>query len=245
MGGTSLECVTWNVHRARGADGRVDAGRVVDALLQEVCPPGGADILVLQEADAEGAPQTGLLDLQRIAAATGLVTVHREPALRWGPDSHGFHGVVVLLGPSVRLEGGTLLDLPGYFPRGAVVLDLAGPAGPFRLVATHLSLGQALRLAQMRVIGQFLARRAARTTLLVGDLNEWRPWSGLAFAPQVVGRRFAGPAPATFPVGRPVLPLDRILATAPARVLRARVLDGPGIRAATDHRPLAATVTFG
>jgi endonuclease/exonuclease/phosphatase family metal-dependent hydrolase len=41
------------------------------------------------------------------------------------------------------------------------------------------------------------------------------------------------------------LPLDRILTTAPGRVEGMRALDGPGIRIASDHRPVAARVSLG
>jgi endonuclease/exonuclease/phosphatase family metal-dependent hydrolase len=241
---TALDCVTWNLHRARGADGRVDPARSGTVLAREVCPPGAADILVLQEADDEAPPHRGLLDLDRLAAETGLRPAQRAPGLRWGAASHGFHGVVVLLGPGIAVEGAALLDLPGRCPRGAVVIDARAGGCAFRLIGTHLSLGQLFRIAQMRVIGQYLARRPERPTLLVGDLNEWRPWAGAAFSPRLLGRRFAGPALATFPAGRPVLPLDRVLVTAPGGVTAARVLDGPGIREASDHRPLAARVAL-
>ena len=41
---------------------------------------------------------------------------------------------------------------------------------------------------------------------------------------------------------RPVLPLDLFLAAGGARVVRAKALDGAGIRMASDHRPLAADI---
>lgn len=235
-----LRVATWNIHRARGADGRVDPERIVRALAAEVAPPGTVDALVLQEADGEGPPHAGLLDLARLEAGLGLRHAHRHAV--WGPESHGFLGTIVFLGPGLSVDGVALLDLPGRCHRGAVVVDVTGAGGPFRLIGTHLSLGQALRAAQMRVIGQYLARVADRPSLLVGDLNEWRPWGGLALAPRLVGRRFAGPARATFPVRRPLLPLDRVLATPPSRVRAARVADGPLVRAASDHCPLVAEV---
>jgi endonuclease/exonuclease/phosphatase family metal-dependent hydrolase len=242
MDDAPLACVSWNVHRARGSDGRVDPARVVDALATEIWPQARADILALQEADAEARPHPGLLDLDRIERETGLTCAQRDPELRWGAASHGFHGVVVFLAPGIAVDRAELLDLPGHCHRGAVAIEARAGGRPFRLVATHLSLGQPLRMAQLRVVGQYLDRRPERPTLLVGDLNEWRPWGGAALAPRLLGRRFSGPAPATFPVGRPLLPLDRILATPPARVRTVRALDGPRLRTASDHRPLAAEV---
>ncbi len=240
----ALACATWNVHRARGNDGRVDPGRVMAALAAADGPAAGADVLALQEADGETPPYRGLLDVERIERETGLLWAQRDPALRWGAASHGFHGVTVFLRPGVAITQAALLDLPGRCPRGAVSLEIRTGDARMRFVATHLSLGQPLRMAQLRVVGQYLDRRPEMATVLIGDLNEWRPWGGMALSPRLLGRRFAGPAPATFPVGRPFLPLDRILATPPARVRAARVLDGVALLAASDHRALAAEVVL-
>ncbi len=61
-------------------------------------------------------------------------------------------------------------------------------------------------------------------------------------AGRVAGMPLLGPARATFPVGWPLLPLDRVLGSRKGLVVATRVLDGPDIRAASDHRPLAATL---
>lgn len=240
---TRFSCVSWNVHRCRGNDGRVDPGRTVRVLHEEVCAP-NLDALVLQEADAERPPHHGLLDLARIKAETGLAHAHAEARSRWGSESHGFLGTVVFLHPRCRIEHIALVDLPGHCHRGAVVVDFTRNGQPLRLVGTHLSLASWLRVAQMRTLGQHLFRRDRRTTILCGDLNEWRPWGGLALSRRVTGPRFSGPAPATFPVRRPFLPLDRVLVTPPAKVAAAHALDGAGIRAASDHRPVHAEIAL-
>jgi endonuclease/exonuclease/phosphatase family metal-dependent hydrolase len=237
-------CVSWNIHRGRGNDGLVDPMRTARVLRDEVCPP-GLDALILQEADEEVPPHRGFLDLARIEADTGLRHVHAAPGHRWGRDSHGFLGTIVFVHGAARVEDVTLLDLPGHCHRGAVIVDLVRAGRPLRLVGLHLSLSQGLRVAQMRTLGQHLFRRDDRLTLVCGDLNEWRPWGGLALSRRITGLQLAGPAPATFPVRRPVLPLDRVLVTPPARVVEARVLDGPGIRMASDHRPLRAEIVLG
>jgi endonuclease/exonuclease/phosphatase family metal-dependent hydrolase len=187
-----LSCVSWNVHRARGNDGVVDPGRTLDVVLAEVWRD-GTDVLVLTEADAERPPHEGLLDLARLTAGTGLRHVHDGPA-RWGAESHGFLGVVVLLHPAIRVEDVALVDLPGRCHRGAVVVDALRDGRPLRIVGTHLSLSQALRIAQMRTLGQHLFRRGARPTVICGDLNEWRPWGGLALSRQVTWLHLTGPA---------------------------------------------------
>jgi len=236
--------VTWNIHRARGNDGVIDPRRTLDVLLAEVWAP-GTDALVLTEADTQTPPHHGLLNIARLESATGLTCAHRTPGVRWGSDSHGFLGVIVFTAPDVVVQDVAVLDLPGHCHRGAVIVDAVKGGHPLRIIATHLSLSQLLRMAQLRTIGQHLFRRARRQTILCGDLNEWRPWGGLALSAAVIGQRFNGPARATFPTRRPFLPLDRVLTTAPGRVVGARVLDGPGIRIASDHRPLMGDVTFG
>lgn len=222
----------------------LDADRTADVLCREVIAQ-PSDILVLQEADEEQPPHGGILDLASVEARTGLLHAHRLGTHRWGDASHGFLGVVLFTAPGIEVEDVTLLDLPGHCHRGAVIADLRRDGQPLRLIGTHLSLSQVLRIVQMRTLGQHLLRRAPRPTILCGDLNEWRPWGGVAFSRAVLGESFAGPAPATFPVRRPVLPLDRVLAAGGARVLEAQVLDGAGIRVASDHRPLRARVTLG
>lgn len=241
---SEIECLTWNVHRCRGQDSRIDPDRTAEVLLDLIgdAPP---DLLVLTEADAEQPPYAGLLDLGRIERETGLRHAQSDSALRWGDSSHGFLGTVVLHGPALRANGGSLLDLPGHYPRGASVLTFDHATGPLRLVATHLSLTQALRAVQMRSIGQHLERSAQMPTLLVGDLNEWRPWNGLALSRGLVGQTFRGPAPASFPSYWPALPLDRILATAPARVLGATAISTPAVRRTSDHLPVRGRVALG
>jgi endonuclease/exonuclease/phosphatase family metal-dependent hydrolase len=239
-----LSCVSWNIHRGKGNDGRVDPARTADVLLREVILP-DTGILVLQEADEDCRPHRGVLDLSLIKDKTGLRHAHGAPHLRWGPDSHGFLGVIIMIAPWIMVEDATLLDLPGHCHRGAVVIDARHEGRAFRVIGTHLSLGQPARIAQMRVIGQHLRRRSPRQTLLIGDLNEWRPWGGLALSPRLIGQDLRGPVCASFPVGRPFLPLDRIMTTAPGQVDAMRALDGPGIRLASDHRPVTARVSLG
>ena len=234
-------CVTWNVHRGRGRDGRVDPERIARVLIGDVLAE-PVDVLALQEADAECPPHAGILDIGAIEAATGLRHAHPERALRWGDESHGFLGSILFVAPHVKVEAAAIIDLPGHCHRGAVVLELAAGEARLRVIGTHLSLGQPLRAVQMRVIGQHLRRGPALPTVILGDLNEWRPWGGVALSKAMLGRAFSGPVRATFPATRPILPLDRILCDRKGAVHEVAVLDSPGIREASDHRPLRARI---
>jgi endonuclease/exonuclease/phosphatase family metal-dependent hydrolase len=233
----TLRLATWNLHRGRGRDGRIDPGRTLSALLQTP-ELAGADILSLHEAEDEAAPYAGFLDLARLEAETGLRSVHAGADLRHGPASHGVIGTILLLRPPLAAARTVMLRMPGLYPRAAVLADI----GPVVLAATHLSLAQPLRILQVRRIVRALAGLPRRPAVLMGDLNEWRPWLGLAFARPVAGRRFAGPPRATFPAARPVLPLDRILCEDPCTLTEVRAVSSPTLVAASDHLPLTATL---
>lgn len=241
MQATRLRCATWNVHRAKGSDGRVDPSRVV-AAIEQVLTPLGLDVLAMQEADGECRPHARIFDVQEIAACTGLDYIH-DPALRWGPDSDGFLGTILFLSPSMTRVQTDVIDLPGHCHRGAVSVEVLCGDRPVRIMSTHLSLSQPLRIVQMRIIGQYLRRRPPMQTILLGDLNEWRPWGGLMLHRRLVGTALRGPVRRTFPSMRPLLPLDRILTDGPGEVRDLRVVRSAETIRASDHLPLEATVT--
>lgn len=234
----ALTLASWNLHRGRGRDGRVDPDRILRALETGIMPE-RPDIIALQEADDESALQAGFLDIAGVEAATGL---RRLQGHEWGPYSHGFQGNIVLVSPRLRIAHAQPLDLPGVWPRGALVLELHRPR--LRLVAVHLSLSLALRVVQMRTIGQFHARRPAMPLVVMGDLNEWRPWNGWPFSERVAGRRLHGPLVRSFPSVRPVLPLDRVLCDVPGAVTALRALRGACFAEASDHLPVVAQLTL-
>ncbi|EIE49558.1 putative endonuclease/exonuclease/phosphatase protein [Citreicella sp. 357] len=234
----ALTLASWNLHRGQGRDGRVDPGRILGALETGLAPE-RPDIVVLQEADDESPRQAGFLDIARVESATGL---RRLEGHEWGPHSHGFQGNVVLVSPALRVTHAQPLDLPGVWPRGALVLDLLRPR--LRLVAVHLSLSLALRVVQMRTIGQFHARRPAMPLVVTGDLNEWRPWNGAPFSRRVAGVALHGPLVRSFPAVRPLLPLDRVLCDVPGAVTELRALREACFRDASDHLPVVAQLTL-
>ncbi|PTX54514.1 endonuclease/exonuclease/phosphatase family metal-dependent hydrolase [Litoreibacter ponti] len=242
MQGTQLRCATWNVHRAKGHDGRVDPGRVVAALEQAVAPE-RPQVLALQEADGECRPHASIFDMADIEKRTGLEYIH-GPDSRWGDDSDGFLGTILFLSPGMRRTWMDVLDLPGHCHRGAVSVEVMHEDRPLRIISTHLSLSQPLRVVQMRIIGQYVRRRPAMQTILLGDLNEWRPWGGMMFNRALTGMDLQGPACRSFPSSRPLLPLDRIMTDGAGQVLDMRAVRTREVVEASDHLPLVARVTI-
>jgi endonuclease/exonuclease/phosphatase family metal-dependent hydrolase len=238
----TLRCASWNIHRARGTDGRIDPGRIRAAIADHLAPD-GLDVLALQEADEECRPHGRILDIDRISADIGLGYQHADATMRWGPQSSGFLGTILFMHPRFDAVHRDVIDLPGHCHRGAVAIEAQAGGVAFRLMSAHLSLSQPLRIIQMRIIGQYLRRRPPMQTVLLGDFNEWRPWGGLMFSARLVGQRFRGPAIGTFPSRYPVLPVDRIMTDRPGAVFGARVMAGAELRRASDHLPIAGTVS--
>lgn len=221
---------SYNVHKCRGADGRFRPDRVAGVIAEL-----GADIVAVQEADRRFGHRSGLLDLGALMRDSGLAPV----AASLIPDGHGWHGNALLVRPSteVRLRR---LALPGFEPRGAVVADLVSPTGPLRVVAAHLGLFRRCRALQAHAILEAIGEGEAAPTLLLGDLNEWRPGrSALGVLEPMFGR--AAPAP-SFPARFPFLSLDRILGWPRGIVSAVEVHDTPLARIASDHLPLRAQV---
>ena len=227
---------TYNAHRGRGSVGWFRPDRIL-GVVAEIAP----DPIALQEAQhslRRGRPR---FDPAAIAEA-GL---HALPAAE-RPDHQGWRGNILLVRRDARVIGTPLgLRLGGMEPRGALLAVLDLGQGPIRVAATHLSLGAADRLRQVRALLTALESEPGQglPTLLLGDLNEWRPGSG---ALGVLAPEFGTPPPVpTFPAVRPVAALDRILARSGARLRPLAAHDTPLARRASDHLPMRARVALG
>ncbi len=232
-----LVVASYNVHKCVGHDRRFDPARTLE-VIAEIAP----DIIALQEADRRFGDRAGLLDLDALHAMTGLVPV--PLAANSTRRSHGWHGNVVLV-REAEIEEVQPIRLPGLEPRGAVMIDLAPRSGGrLRVVATHLGLLRASRLAQAEALVAALdnARfgRDARPSILMGDLNEWRLRRRSSLGP-LAARKPASVRPvASFPARRPILALDRIMGCPATELHEFRSHDTPLARVASDHLPVRA-----
>lgn len=228
-----IVAATYNVHKCVGTDGRFDPGRIA-AVIAEI----DADVLALQEADRRTGLRHGLLDLERLAADSGLTLV--PVAIR--PASHGWHGNALFV------RGGSVsrirrITLPQAEPRGAVMAEVDLPAGRLRVVAAHLGLLKRSRRQQTAALLQALDRAEPMPTLMMGDFNEWRP--GRPDCPLAELEPFFGPTIdhyPSFPSRRPIFALDRILGWPRGVIEGITVHDTPLARLASDHLPLKALI---
>lgn len=234
-GSGDVRVASWNLHKCVGADGRFDPARSV-AVIAEL----DADIVALQEADRRFGRRSGLLDLHALERATGLVPLHVSDLA----DGHGWHGNALLVrrGTRVRFHR---IALPGAEPRGALVAELGLAEGPLRVIAAHLGLLRRCRRRQIETLLRVLHESPPMPTLLLGDLNEWRPGARSSLRPLESMFGSIRESPPSFPARLPLLPLDRILGWPHGLVAEVRVHRSLTARNASDHLPLTALVRLG
>ena len=226
----ALAVASYNVHKCIGLDRRRDPVRTARVIAEL-----DADIVALQEADRRFGDRAGLLDLAALHEASGLEPV---PLDQVGP-AHGWHGNI-LLTRNALVETVRPLRLPGLEPRGALMVDLIHRGRPLRVIAAHLGLLRASRLLQSQALLTALGTGDdGRSTLLMGDLNEWRTSRRSSLAPLAARKTVQAGVP-SFPAQFPVLALDRIMTSPCAELLHVGSHDSPLARVASDHLPVKA-----
>ena len=265
-----LRVATYNIHRAVGADGRLQPERTARVVLSL-----DADLVALQEVEMPALPSTRLL-LSRFAAAGYRSLL--GPTI--GDERHGYGNVLLSRLP---LLGCDRIDLsvPGREPRGLVdahfgplsasngavdpPLDQGRRPRPhLRCLATHLGLSRGERQQQIARIAALLDAappsalgRAAdpdldpapptqpvahcrAPTLLLGDFNEWLPSRRLCPLDRRLRRAHTA---ATWHARWPLLALDRVWYRG-LRLHHSRVRRDGAARLASDHLPLLAQFEF-
>lgn len=229
-----ITVASYNIHKAIGTDGRYEPERIL-AVLAEI----DADVVLLQEADKRFGPRTAVLPFAMITVQTG----YRPVSIGAHAHGLGWHGNAVLISDRVTITAAIPLALPSLEPRGAILVETRIDGHPLRLGGMHLDLTGLRRRHQARaIITQIEVRHDPMPTVLMGDLNEWRPRSGclIDFA-----RTYAiAPTEPSFPAGRPLARLDRIMAGPGIEIIGSGAHRTPLSRIASDHLPVWATLRF-
>lgn len=212
--------LTYNMRHGARDDGTVDLGAVARVIRES-----GADVVALQEVDAQQF-RSGLVDQgRRLAAELGMELVF-APTMRRGV---GRYGNALLSRFPVR-EPRSIALPAALEPRGALVARVEVPGGGVWVAVTHLGLSAGDRAAQAAALAQALAGLPDPVVLL-GD------WNTQAGAPELAALRDrfraarAGAAPPPAPAAAPA-PGAAPAPPAEAPTLRGR--DGEGV-AAIDH----------
>jgi endonuclease/exonuclease/phosphatase family metal-dependent hydrolase len=227
-----LRIATYNIHRCVGRDGVENAERIA-AVLAEL----QADIVALQEVGS----YTGMAGSDvpaYLAAAVGMQPIEGYTLTAAGAR----YGNALLTGLPVSAVKRIDISIKGREPRGVIEATFAVHRRAMVLWATHLGLGTRERHLQMKKILKIIEATDGDVNILLGDFNEWLPWSRplRALHRWFKTPRSMGPSPATFPSRIPMLRLDRIWVRPAERVTSLRAHATELSRIASDHLPLVA-----
>jgi endonuclease/exonuclease/phosphatase family metal-dependent hydrolase len=221
----ALVAASYNIRKAVGGDRRRDPARVMGVIAEMA-----ADVAVLQEVDRRFGVRSSTLP-QALLADHGLRPVPFDTR----PESLGWHGNAILVSDRVEILRHRVLSLPSLEPRGAVMADLSLGGSLLRVVGMHLDLSGLMRRRQVETILDALAAApGSPPTLLMGDMNEWRPTALQRLAPDLHPVPLGPSFPARLPMGR----LDRVFISSHLRVEGQGVHVSPQARLASDHLPV-------
>ena len=229
----TISVASYNVHKCVGNDGVFDPDRVLEVVLEL-----DADIVALQEADQRFGSRRGLLNLKALQEWGGYASVLDEGSRRL---SHGWHGNVILYRRG-RVTGVTKMKLPGFEPRGAVLVDFDVSGVPIRIIGAHLGLLASSRARQAEAIVGAAHPVDDRAVILLGDTNEWRVGGRSALRPFDPHLCDVDMAIASFPSRFPLWPLDRVLTNRHVTVHEMYAVETARARAASDHLPVKAVI---
>jgi len=214
-----VRIASYNIRKAIGLDWRRDPDRILD-VLDEI----QADILVLQEGDRRYGTRAGVLPIERLADDFGFTLA--EVSIR--PQSHGWHGNIVLVRHGFPIHATERIVLPYVDPRGAVRVALED----VEIVGTHLGLTPGTRRKQLKKLTEDVAA-AGRPVILAGDFNEWNT-ENFSMSSRLT---LVTPGP-SYHASRPIGALDRFIVNDGIRVLQATVHRSDLARQASDHLPV-------
>ena len=226
-----IRVASYNIRKSVGLDRQRRPERILD-ILNEI----NADVVALQEVDRRTGLRETTIPREMIERETDLKVV--EISTR--PDSIGWHGNAILVRKDAEVMVERRHDIPVFEPRGAISADIFMNGEHLRIVGMHLALMRAFRRQQIRAVTKQIQRLNDQIpTLIMGDLNEWRPEGSLAeFGAEYA---IATPGP-SFHSSRPVASLDRIILRNDLDLLNGSVHHSDLSRVASDHLPIYADI---
>jgi endonuclease/exonuclease/phosphatase family metal-dependent hydrolase len=200
-----------------------------------------ADIVALQEVDSSLRVQGEQDQLSYLAQATGMSAV-MGPTLK---RDYGAYGNAILTRHPILSFEELNLSYRRFEPRGALAAHLQTQTGAIRIMNVHLGLKYWERAFQIdQLLGpEIWCRHRQVPTVLLGDFNEWFPFTFNQFR---LKRNFAWRSARanTFPAGWPQFALDRIFVDGAVRTFESSVLTEAPFKTASDHLPVVATIEF-
>jgi endonuclease/exonuclease/phosphatase family metal-dependent hydrolase len=230
-----MRIVTYNIHKARGMDGRVSIKRIADVLSGL-----DADIVALQEIFSDCDSQIG--QVQMLESELGLTSVFGRTRHHHGRP----YGNALLSRWPIIASREMDLTWAHHTRRGCIRADLKTPFGILHVFNIHMGMSYFERRHQVKSL---LASKEIHDDLigprvLVGDFNEWikglttrmlsERFESLNLELMVRRRR-------SYPGFWPLVHLDHIYFERPLRIRMAELVRNRVSRIASDHLPLVAT----
>lgn len=241
--GLRIRICTYNIHRARGLDGRVRAGRVLD-VLREV----EADVFALQEvvcADTKGDENQGLFFARELGFHYAL---GENRKLR----GHAYGNVALSRFP-LRVVTNHDITVEGYERRGVLHTDVfLTEEHALHVFNVHLGTAFLERRHQARRLlereGGLLHDTALRgPKVVLGDFNEWTP----GLATRLLGSHLKSVdlkthlgRKKTYPAFLSFMHLDHIYYDGPLELRALRLHRSKKALVASDHLPLVAEFEY-
>jgi endonuclease/exonuclease/phosphatase family metal-dependent hydrolase len=228
-----LTAASYNIHQCVGTDGKCDPQRVADVIHSL-----NADIVGLQEVDFNPRGETKSHQLDYLAKATGMSAI-AGPTIRRVDAEFGNALLTSRKISNVRHHD---VSVTRRQPRGVIDAEIALEGQRVRVLATHLGLAVNERRRQAEALLKILMDQKERydLTLVLGDINEWRPRGFATGSLDTYLGKIASPR--TFPAFFPLFALDRIWVAPHSALVEVKVPNHPLVRLASDHRPILATV---
>lgn len=230
-----MRVLSYNIQKGFGGrDRRYNFQRTIAAIEQE-----NPDIICLQEVD-HNERRTRFDDQPKI-----LSEYFKFPAwdYQFNHKVHaGGYGNLLLSRFPFQSVSQVCLKLNHRKKRGAQVVVVETPEGPFLLVAWHLGLKEKQRHQQVRHLLDHvdLQTNLELPTLIVGDFNDWR--NTLAKGPfaQHGFEEITRPPSKfrSFPAFLPIGSLDKAFFRGPLKIVDARVVRNNLTKQASDHLPV-------
>jgi endonuclease/exonuclease/phosphatase family metal-dependent hydrolase len=179
-----------------------------------------------------------LHDLNYLAEATGMRAV-AGPTIRSADIKFGNALLTSREITHVRLHDVTVVRRQ---PRGVIDAEIVCGGKIVRVLVTHFGLALNERRRQAQSLLKILRQQKASyaLTLVIGDINEWRP-RGFALY-RLNSHLGKAPSPRTFPSFFPVFALDRIWVKPRAALLQIKTANNGVARTASNHLPVLASV---
>lgn len=231
-----MRLLSYNIHKGIGGrDRRYRLDRIIRVIEQE-----NPDLICLQEVNHLAVKTRRDDQPARFVEAFRPIAHQYQLNVRF--KKGGGYGNLVLSRWPFEVGHQVSLRLMKRKPRGAQMMVVATPEGPFHLVHVHLGLAEKERQWQVdHLLRHHLFHESRHLpTLIVGDYNDWRNSLSKGSLPREGFHQLTAPRSRfrSFPAYLPMAAIDKAYAGAGLVIRQTRIARSRLARDASDHLPL-------